>query len=116
VGNLNGIAPFGDGREPDGNYLASCSDDKTVKIWGDDAEPIHTLTHDNKIYSLTWSKPPKGSTLPLMLARCVWPIMIVALAIAIGHCHCHWPLPLVIAVAVAVAVAVRCVYWRQSCD
>jgi len=52
-----------------GNYLASCSDDKTVKIWGSEQDkPLHTLSQGGKIYSLQWSEKAPGSKLPLMLA------------------------------------------------
>ena len=52
-----------------GQYLASCSDDKTVKIWGTEQDkPLHTLTQGGKIYSLSWSVKNPDSKLPLMLA------------------------------------------------
>eukprot|EP00052_Salpingoeca_macrocollata_P016626 m.134027 g.134027 ORF g.134027 m.134027 type:complete len:482 (+) comp20117_c0_seq3:68-1513(+) len=39
-----------------GKYLASCSDDRTAKVWQEDKDSaVYTLQHSDKIFSLKWS-------------------------------------------------------------
>ena len=44
--------------DAEGKYLASCSDDCTAKIWSLElSSPLHTVTHENKVYTLKVRKP-----------------------------------------------------------
>lgn len=55
--------------DSEGKFLASCSDDRTAKIWSLEMEqPLHTVSHDNKVYTLKWGPAPKNSGDKLMLA------------------------------------------------
>lgn len=56
--------------DAEGKYLASCSDDCTAKIWSLElSAPLHTVTHENKVYTLKWGPTPRpGSGMKLMLA------------------------------------------------
>lgn len=52
-----------------GSYLASCSDDCTAKIWTMEMDgELHSLSHQDKVYSLAWSSAKGSANLPLMLA------------------------------------------------
>eukprot|EP01086_Lenisia_limosa_P012433 TRINITY_DN4076_c0_g1_i1.p1 TRINITY_DN4076_c0_g1~~TRINITY_DN4076_c0_g1_i1.p1 ORF type:complete len:460 (+),score=60.27 TRINITY_DN4076_c0_g1_i1:113-1492(+) len=60
---------------PCGRHLASCSDDKTAKIWSPDrSEATYTLTgHLREVHNLRWSPTGRGShnpNSPLYLATC----------------------------------------------
>eukprot|EP00730_Choanoeca_flexa_P008556 TRINITY_DN12503_c1_g4_i2.p1 TRINITY_DN12503_c1_g4~~TRINITY_DN12503_c1_g4_i2.p1 ORF type:complete len:476 (+),score=55.15 TRINITY_DN12503_c1_g4_i2:101-1528(+) len=45
-----------------GMYLASCSDDKTARIWDlDKAQCMHVLRHDDKLYAISWCAAQKTS-------------------------------------------------------
>lgn len=72
--------------DPTGSLLASCSDDRSVKvgvhkhtclllttpldqIWSPERDDcLHTLTHKDKIYSITWAPKVAGSKSSMMLA------------------------------------------------
>eukprot|EP01035_Chromulina_nebulosa_P020756 gene20756-26912_t len=50
---------------PGGNYLASCSDDSTAKIWSIDKDLIHDLKgHSKEIYTVRWTPTGPGSNNP----------------------------------------------------
>jgi transducin (beta)-like 1 len=57
-----------------GTLLASCSDDKTAKVWKPDESTIPVLNfteHQKEIYNIKWSPTGPGSAhpnTPLMLA------------------------------------------------
>lgn len=42
--------------EPNGERLASCSDDTTIRIWAKDKEPLVLAEHKSPVYSVRWSK------------------------------------------------------------
>ena len=50
--------------DPSGTHLASCSDDRTAKVWTRSSDTVlHTFTHTDKVYSLAW-----GTGSPVLLA------------------------------------------------
>lgn len=60
--------------DPQGNLLASCSDDMTLKIWSMKQETcVHDLqAHSKEIYTIKWSPTGPGTPNPnmnLILAR-----------------------------------------------
>jgi transducin (beta)-like 1 len=66
---------------PSGELLASCSDDKTAKIWSvsqstNDGRLVHDLTdHEREVYTIKWSPTGPGSANPngnLVLASGSW--------------------------------------------
>jgi WD40 repeat protein len=46
---------------PDGNTIASASDDNTVKLWNRQGELLHTLQHEDEVWQVAFS--PDGNTL-----------------------------------------------------
>ncbi|VDN32385.1 unnamed protein product [Dibothriocephalus latus] len=62
--------------DPNGHLLASCSDDRTLKVWDMDHDHcIHDLQgHAKEIYTIKWSPTGPGTAhpnAPLWLARYV---------------------------------------------
>lgn len=62
--------------DPQGNLLASCSDDMTLKIWSMKQDTcVHDLqAHSKEIYTIKWSPTGPGTANPnmnLILARSV---------------------------------------------
>lgn len=62
--------------DPQGNLLASCSDDMTLKIWSMKQDTcVHDLqAHSKEIYTIKWSPTGPGTANPnvnLILARLV---------------------------------------------
>jgi len=60
--------------DPQGNLLASCSDDMTLKIWSMKQDTcVHDLqAHSKEIYTIKWSPTGPGTPNPnmnLILAR-----------------------------------------------
>ena len=60
--------------DPQGNLLASCSDDMTLKIWSMKQDScVHDLqAHSKEIYTIKWSPTGPGTSNPnmnLILAR-----------------------------------------------
>ena len=53
-------------RDPAGEFLASCSDDYTAKIWSPSSETcLHDLReHGKEIYTIKWSPTGPGSANP----------------------------------------------------
>ena len=52
--------------DPSGELLASCSDDKTLKVWSLNSDShIHNLrAHQSEIYTIKWSPSGPGSSNP----------------------------------------------------
>ena len=58
--------------DPQGKFLASCSDDMTLKIWSMDRDTsVHDLSaHQKEIYTIKWSPTGPGeSDLDYLLAQ-----------------------------------------------
>ena len=62
--------------DPQGKFLASCSDDMTLKIWSMDRDTsVHDLSaHQKEIYTIKWSPTGPGeseSDLDYLLAQTI---------------------------------------------
>ena len=57
--------------DPQGKFLASCSDDMTLKIWSMDRDnSVHDLSaHQKEIYTIKWS--PTGPGEPVAMSAAV---------------------------------------------
>ena len=54
--------------DPQGKFLASCSDDMTLKVWTMDRDNcVHDLqAHQKEIYTIKWSPTGPGTNNPNM--------------------------------------------------
>ena len=79
--------------DPSGRLLASCSDDKTAKVWSvssSDSKPVHDFRdHEREIYTIKWSPTGPGSpnpNMPLLLASASFDTTVRLWDVNAGKC------------------------------
>ncbi|KAG9292145.1 hypothetical protein G9A89_005289 [Geosiphon pyriformis] len=74
--------------ESNGNYLASCSDDCTAKIWSEKPNAIKTFRHDGKVFSIKWCPNPRRNT--RILATVSFDLSVRLWEVNSGTCQHHF--------------------------